>query len=170
MKFKDFYLKVKIANIRKRLTENESLNRELCLDRKTHPELINVKIMVKALEEIAEEEQKKIIEEEKAEAEKREKERSSALSGTMGSDVETPRSDKEIEKKDKKERDAEEEKPEKKEERKEPRKDDSKTGGPYGMDSIKFGNAMIKGKGAQGSHSPLLAAGFNHLNTIEEEK
>ena len=29
---KDFYLKIKIANIRKVLTENESLNRELCLD------------------------------------------------------------------------------------------------------------------------------------------
>ena len=29
---KDFYLKIKIANVRKVLTENESLNRELCLD------------------------------------------------------------------------------------------------------------------------------------------
>ena len=28
LKFKDFYLRIKIANIRKRLTENESLNNE----------------------------------------------------------------------------------------------------------------------------------------------
>ena len=56
LKFKDFYLRVKIANIRKRLVENESLNKEICLDQKTHKDLINVKIMVKALEEIAEEE------------------------------------------------------------------------------------------------------------------
>ena len=29
---KDFYLKIKIANIRKNLHENESINKELCLD------------------------------------------------------------------------------------------------------------------------------------------
>ena len=56
MKFKQFYLLIKIANIRKRLTENESLNAELCLDKKTHKDTINVKLMVKALEELAEEE------------------------------------------------------------------------------------------------------------------
>jgi len=56
IKVKDFYLRIKIASIRKRLTENESLNSELCLDRKTHPTFFNVKNMVKALEEIAEEE------------------------------------------------------------------------------------------------------------------
>jgi len=33
---KDFYLKIKIANIRKVLTENDSINNELCLDPKTH--------------------------------------------------------------------------------------------------------------------------------------
>ena len=65
LKFKDFYLRIKIANIRKRLSENESLNKELCLDQKTHKDLINVKLMVKALEELAEEEQKKLVEEEK---------------------------------------------------------------------------------------------------------
>lgn len=56
LKFKDFYLRIKIANIRKRLTENQSLNDELCLDKKIHKENINVKLMVKALEELAEEE------------------------------------------------------------------------------------------------------------------
>lgn len=61
MTFKEFYLRIKIANIRKRLTSNESLNKEICLDSKTHTEIINVKIMVKALEEIAEEEQKVLL-------------------------------------------------------------------------------------------------------------
>ena len=67
-------MRIKIANIRKRLAENESLNKELCLDRKTHKDLINVKIMVKTLEELAEEEQKALIEEEKVAAEKLAKE------------------------------------------------------------------------------------------------
>ena len=67
-------MRIKIANIRKRLVENESLNNELCLDRKTHKDLINVKIMVKTLEELAEEEQKALIEEEKVAAEKLAKE------------------------------------------------------------------------------------------------
>jgi len=51
---KDFYLKIKIANIRKTLTENTSLNTELCLDPITHPNLFNMKTFVMALEDIAE--------------------------------------------------------------------------------------------------------------------
>ena len=51
---KDFYLKVKIANIRKNLQENESLNKELCLDSVAHPTLFNMKTFVRALEDIAE--------------------------------------------------------------------------------------------------------------------
>ena len=75
MKFKQFYLLIKIANIRKRLTENESLNNEICLDKMSNKELINVKLLVKALEELAEEEQKTLIEEEKEAAEKLAKEK-----------------------------------------------------------------------------------------------
>lgn len=33
---KDFYLRIKIANIRKTLQENQSLNQELCLDPVSH--------------------------------------------------------------------------------------------------------------------------------------
>ena len=96
LKFKDFYLRVKIANIRKRLVENESLNKEICLDPKTHKDLINVKLMVKALEEIAEEEQKALIEEEKQAADKlaRESEEKRKDTTIGASDVETPRSEK----------------------------------------------------------------------------
>ena len=56
MVIKEFYLKIKIANIRKVLTENESLNQQLCLDSKTHPDLFNVKNFIRALEDIAEKE------------------------------------------------------------------------------------------------------------------
>jgi len=34
LKMTDFYLRVKVANIRKMLTPNESLDKELCLDPK----------------------------------------------------------------------------------------------------------------------------------------
>ena len=100
MKFQQFYLHIKIANIRKRLTENKSLNDEICLDKKTHKDLINVKLMVKALEQLAEEEQKNLIEEEKQAAEKREKEKTHEESkNTLGcSDVDTPRSESDLKK------------------------------------------------------------------------
>lgn len=62
---KDFYLKIKIANIRKTLDENQSLNDELCLDRKLYPNVFNMKWFVRALEDIAEIEQERLIEEEK---------------------------------------------------------------------------------------------------------
>lgn len=58
---KDFYFKIKIANIRKTLTENESLNRELCLDPITHNTVFNVKNFIRALEDIAEVEQEKLF-------------------------------------------------------------------------------------------------------------
>lgn len=58
---KDFYLKIKIANIRKNLQENKSLNEELCLDPVNHPEVFNMKTFVRALEDIAEVEQEKLF-------------------------------------------------------------------------------------------------------------
>lgn len=54
LSIKDFYLKIKIANIRKNLAENESINSELCLDPLNHPKEFNMKIFVRALEDIAE--------------------------------------------------------------------------------------------------------------------
>ena len=99
MKFKQFYLLIKIANIRKRLTENESLNNEICLDKISNKELINVKLLVKALEELAEEEQKSLIEEEKEAAEKlaKDKQTNEESKITLGcSDVDTPRSESDL--------------------------------------------------------------------------
>ena len=54
LKVKDFYLKIKIANIRKTLDENQSLNDELCLDPKLFPIFFNMKWFIRALEDIAE--------------------------------------------------------------------------------------------------------------------
>lgn len=59
MPLKDFYFKIKIANLRKTLVENESLNREMCLCTKKYPLLINVKNFIRALEDIAEVEQER---------------------------------------------------------------------------------------------------------------
>jgi len=66
LKVKDFYLQIKIASVRKTLKENESLNNELALDLKTHPDVLHVKNLVRALEEIAEEEQGLMVKEEDA--------------------------------------------------------------------------------------------------------
>jgi hypothetical protein len=64
IKVKDFYLRLKIASVRKRLTENSSLNEELCVDAKTHKDVFDVKKLVRALEEIAEVEQVVMMKEE----------------------------------------------------------------------------------------------------------
>jgi len=65
LKIKDFYLKIKIANIRKTLEENQSLNDELCLDQVSHPTVFNIKWFVRALEDIAEVELERLVEEER---------------------------------------------------------------------------------------------------------
>ena len=62
LQIKDFYLKIKIANLRKSLQENDSLNLELCLDPQLHRDKFNMKTFVRALEDIAEAEQEKMFE------------------------------------------------------------------------------------------------------------
>ena len=59
---KDFYLRLKIAGIRKTVKENDNLNKALGLDSK-FPHLFHVKKLVKALEEVAQTEQVKMHEE-----------------------------------------------------------------------------------------------------------
>jgi hypothetical protein len=49
------------------LTPNDSINQQLCLDPKLHSDVFNMKIFVKALEDIAEEEQEKLAAEEQEE-------------------------------------------------------------------------------------------------------
>lgn len=49
---KDFYLRIKIAGLRKTVKEVDNLNKFLCLDAK-FPQLLQVKKVVKALEEVA---------------------------------------------------------------------------------------------------------------------
>jgi hypothetical protein len=55
-------LRLKIAGIRKTVKEIDNLNKFLCLDSK-FPHLIQVKKMIKALEEVAQSEQVKLQEE-----------------------------------------------------------------------------------------------------------
>jgi hypothetical protein len=52
MQTKDFYLRLKLAGIRKTMKENSNLNAFLCLDQK-FSNLMQVKKVVKALEEVA---------------------------------------------------------------------------------------------------------------------
>ena len=54
IKLQDFYLRLKLASIRKNLTENSSLGVFLAIDGDKHPGFVHVKKMIKALEAIAE--------------------------------------------------------------------------------------------------------------------
>jgi hypothetical protein len=54
IKLQDFYLRLKLASIRTKLTENETLNLFLAIDGDKHPGFVQVKKMIKALEAIAE--------------------------------------------------------------------------------------------------------------------
>lgn len=56
-------MRIKIASIRKKLTPNDSLNKELCVDPKKYNDVIHVKSMVRILEEIAESEQERMMKE-----------------------------------------------------------------------------------------------------------
>ena len=88
MSVKDFYLKVKIANIRKNLKENESLNKELSLDPELHPTLLNMKTFVRALEDIAEVEQEKLFDQERLEEQKMLEEHAAASAAKEKADEE----------------------------------------------------------------------------------
>jgi hypothetical protein len=63
IKLHDFYLRLKLASIRKKLKENVSINLFLAIDGEKHPGFIQVKRMIKALEIIAEKEQEQLIKE-----------------------------------------------------------------------------------------------------------
>ena len=154
-------MKIKIANIRKKLTENESLNLELCLDKKNHKDLFNVKLMVKALEELAEEEQALLIKEEqelKVKKDEKDKEKVS-LTAITESEPDTPRSDS---KESEKQKSSKEKIGEAKSEEEEKSKESE-----YGVGSIsdivKFGNSRIHSNSAPNSgRSPLMGSGAYH--------
>lgn len=63
IKLHDFYLRLKLASIRKKLKENVSINLFLAIDGDNHPGFVQVKRMIKALEIIAEQEQEELIKE-----------------------------------------------------------------------------------------------------------
>ena len=78
IKHHDFYLRIKLASIRKKLKENVSLNKFLAIDGEKYPGFVQVLRMIKALEVVAEGEQEVMIKEAeikaKEAAEKAEKE------------------------------------------------------------------------------------------------
>jgi len=78
IKLHDFYLRLKLASIRKKLKDIPSLTTFLAIDNVKHPGYVQVKRMIKALEIIAEKEQELMIKEqeekEKIDKEKAEKE------------------------------------------------------------------------------------------------
>jgi hypothetical protein len=78
IKLHDFYLRLKLASIRKKLKDIPSLTNFLAIDHAKHPGFVQVKRMIKALEIIAEKEQELMIKEQeekdKLEKEKAEKE------------------------------------------------------------------------------------------------
>lgn len=76
IKTQDFYLRLKLASIRKKLAQNDSLNLFLAIDGSKFPGLMQVKKMIKALEAIAEGEQEIMLKEQE---EKEMKEREEVL-------------------------------------------------------------------------------------------
>lgn len=63
IKYHDFYLRLKLASIRKKLVQNDTINKFFAIDGDKFPGFIQVKRMIKALEIIAEGEQEEIIKE-----------------------------------------------------------------------------------------------------------
>lgn len=124
--------------------------------------------MVKALEELAEEEQKVLLEEEKKQAENLAKVEAGEKKDTIGaSDVETPRSDNQPDNKIKDALVEETKTASEKDEPTEEKKKKEEVKESYVVDSIKFGNARSKNI----SNSPSIAErAFVPLNTIEEER
>lgn len=63
IKLHDFYLRIKLASIRKKIKENSTLNQFLAIDGNKFPGFVQVKRMIKALEIVAEKEQELMIKE-----------------------------------------------------------------------------------------------------------
>lgn len=66
IKLHDFYLRLKLASIRKKLKENTSLNLFVAIDGSKYPDFVQVKRLIKALEIIAEGEQELMVKEQEA--------------------------------------------------------------------------------------------------------
>ena len=144
---KDFYSRMKAAGVRKTTKEDEQLTKFLRLDAK-FPHLMQMKKVVKALEEVAQIEQKK-MQEEAAAGEK------AKISSSEAED--------EVE---------EEDKPKKKKKgKKKPaaNMDLVREAGGF-MNDYYAGSSKIKSDSLSSKMAMLMGGGFTALNTIEEEK
>lgn len=63
IKLHDFYLRIKLASIRKKIKENVTVNQFMAIDGEKYPGFVQVKRMIKALEVVAEKEQELMIKE-----------------------------------------------------------------------------------------------------------
>lgn len=178
MQTKDFYLRLKIAGVRKTVKEIENLNGFLCLDAK-FPHLMQVKRVIKALEEVAQGEQAKLQEEMIRKQEELLKNKLGV--GGAASIVEEANEDEE-------ETDGdigEDEKNERKAKAGKHKKGTNQdliretgggigllTGGPHsGYGGYSMGGGGMRGAmGGPHASKIQMLMGFNHLNTIEEEK
>ena len=148
---KDFYARMKAAGVRKAGKENESLNKFLRLDAK-FPHLMQMKKVVKALEEVAQIEQKKMQEEIAARA-KGEKVPEEIMEESEEDDEEEQKASK---------------KPAKKAKKKGPKGPNMDLLRETGMNDYFVGAS--KPGSLNNKMAMLMGGGFTHLNTIEEEK
>lgn len=169
IKLHDFYLRLKLASIRKKLKDIPSLTAFLAIDGTKHPGYVQVKRMIKALEIIAEKEQELMIKEQE-EKEKLEKEKAEKEAAERAAKGLPPLTPEEIEAakleklaaekgKDAKEKDADKDK-------------DAITGKKGGLDDmLKLqGKASPKGGDKEGKSKFASHAGpTTQLNTIEED-
>lgn len=174
IKLHDFYLRLKLASIRKNLVENASLNTFLAIDGDKHPGFVHVKKMIKALEAIAEGEQEAMIKE----AEAKEKEDREAAEREMKEREEKGLPQITIEELIAHKKKEQEEAKEAEEAKKRKEKEEAEAlvnGKPpkgAGSEIMKLGGAKISPKGAS---KPEGVGKFNslkpnaQLNTIEED-
>jgi len=95
IKLQEFYLRLKLASIRKKLNSNDTLNEFLAIDGKVFPDFIQVKRMIKALEIIAEGEQETMLKETE-DKEKKDQEKTEELAKDRAQKGLPPFSDEEL--------------------------------------------------------------------------
>lgn len=174
---KDFYSRLKAAGIRKTGNQDENLNVFLRLDPK-FPHLMQMKRVVKALEEVAQVEQKKMQEEHQKMIEKLENgeipepKKEPSKINKQGDNV-----IKEIEEEEEEEQPSLEESEQEEEEEPKPKKKkkgSKKKGKGKNMDLVRETGGFVNDyfSGAKGPSNKLagVLGGYTALNTIEEEK
>ena len=168
---KDFYARMKAAGVRKASKDDENLNKFLQLDAK-FPHLMQMKKVVKALEEVAQVEQKKMQEELAVIASKEGiiEEQENETSEEEEEEVEVPGDKKKV-RKSKKQALKGAAKGGKAATNLDLMREAGMGGNGYGYMNDYFAGAnKVGGPAVTQKMALLMGGGFTHLNTIEEEK